>query len=121
MDELKIIAIIVLSVVSFCLLLVVTQKISEKAKNGSHSDNDFPEYETVKMKAKVIDLYCLTKVVGIKNPKSVKEFFVCFENDNGEVFNLAVSEEIYDGFEQGQTGLLSMVENELYGFEPDEN
>lgn len=59
-------------------------------------------------------------MVGIKNPKAIREFFVYFEKDNGEKFELAVSEDVYDGFETGMSGLLTTVDGQLYSFVPDD-
>ena len=72
------------------------------------------------MNAKVIGQNCAVRMVGTKTPKTVREFVVSFESETGEIFNLPVKEEVYDGFEIGQTGLLTMVDKELYSFVPSE-
>ena len=76
-----------------------------------------PEFTTVSIKATVIDQICCVKTVGIKTPKTIKEFSVVFQTENGETLKWNVPEEMYDGFEKGQSGTLSVVDGELYGFE----
>lgn len=99
------------------------QKEEKKAKinaiNLAYSNNELPELETVEVHTVVINQYCSSRVVGIKNLKAIKEFFVCFKNDNGKEFNLTVPEDAYDGFEIGMSGILTMVDGQLYSFIPD--
>ena len=76
-----------------------------------------PEFTTITIKATVIDQTCCVKTVGIKTPKTIKEFTVVFQTENGETLKWNVPEEMYDGFEKGQSGTLSVVDGELYGFE----
>ena len=76
-----------------------------------------PEFTTVSIKATVIDQTCCVKTVGIKTPKTIKEFTVVFQTENEETLKWNVPEEMYDGFEKGQSGTLSVVDGELYGFE----
>lgn len=75
------------------------------------------EFENVQLKATVVDLSCSAEVVGIKKPKAIEQYCVAFESDDGKSFKFDVPKEMYDGFEKGQTGLLTIVDNELYGFE----
>ena len=76
--------------------------------------------EPILKKVTVINQYCDTKVVGIKQPKVVEEFFIAFQESDGNIFNLSVPEECYDGFEIGQKGTLSLIDGKLYGFELEE-
>lgn len=75
------------------------------------------EFENVQVRATVVDLSCSAEVVGIKKPKAVEQYRVVFESDDGKLFKFDVQQEMYDGFEKGQTGLLTIVDNELYSFE----
>ena len=77
-----------------------------------------PVYTTAT--ATVTDMACWVETVGIKQPKTVKRFQVVFETDGGEPVKLDVPEELYDAFEKGQTGTLTLVDGQLYGFEPAE-
>ena len=76
-----------------------------------------PEYTTLTAKATVIEQTCCVKTVGTKTPKTIKVFTVVFQTETGNILKLNVPEEMYDGFEQGQTGRLSLVDGQLYGFE----
>lgn len=79
-----------------------------------------PEYQMLVVRAKVVDQQCCVRMVGIKTPKTIREFTVIFETVEGEMLKLAVPEEMYEGFEIGQSGTLSLVEGKLYGFSLDD-
>ena len=98
------------------------QDIARK-KEVARRDNTSiePEHATVTIKATVVGQACYVKTIGIKTPKTVKEFIVAFQTANGDVLKLNIPEEMYDGFEQGQKGILSIIDGELYGFELEEN
>lgn len=95
------------------------KKAKNDTKNSTYSDDELPEYETVEIHATVVNQSCSAKVVGIRNPKAIKEFFVYFENDNGKKLELSVPEDVYDGFETGMSGILTLVDGQLYSFIPD--
>ena len=111
-------------------VVLTRKKNKEKTQNVQASvmqeeistpQNDLEyEYKTVEMVATVIGQNCAARMIGTKTPKTVREFVVSFQSEKGEVFNLNVKEEVYDGFEIGQKGLLTMVDNELYSFVPTE-
>ena len=107
--------------VIFCAIMGVKQYKRDIAKQKElkkeDSKPDKPEYTTVTMRATVVDQTCCVKMAGIKTPKTVKEFVVVFQLENGDILKLNVPEEMYDGFEQGQTGILSVIDGALYGFE----
>lgn len=75
------------------------------------------EYEYQKIHAKVTDLSCNVLSQGYRPPKTFKEFTVTFEADNGKTLKLHVSEEMYDGFEKGQVGTLTVADGQFYSFE----
>jgi len=78
-----------------------------------------PEFTTVAVKATVADMACAVRTEGWKTPKTVREFMVVFQTEDGQRLEFFVPEEMYDGFEKGQTGTLTLVDGALYGFEPD--
>lgn len=78
------------------------------------------EFSNEELRAIVIDHSCSVQMVGLKMPKATKIFSVSFETENSEILTFQVPEEMYDGFEKGQTGLLTIVDGQLYGFAPDE-
>ena len=94
----------------------------QKAQNEApkHSEDTSTEVQTVDLNVKVIDLKFETHYEGIKLPKLIKTFLVFFEDENGKVFNIEVSEENFDAFEIGQKGLLTLEDGQLYSFQLDE-
>ncbi|MBR2722318.1 MAG: hypothetical protein IKB75_06040 [Clostridia bacterium] len=68
------------------------------------------EPEIVTMHAKVADMCCFTESKGTKMPILIRNFFVLFEDDNGQMHKIAVDEELYTAFEIGQVGELTLVD-----------
>ncbi len=79
------------------------------------------EFATEELRVTVVSQSCRVLTTGIKNPKAVREFTVMMQKEDGTLFNLPVPEEAYEGSEEGQTRLLTLVEGELYSFELDGN
>ena len=100
----------------------ITKKQRKELKNSPPKEInlDEPPTEPTVKKVKVINQFCETKVVGIKQLEAVEEFIITFEEPDGNIFNLPVPKECYDGFETGQKGLLSIIDGKLYGFELEE-
>ena len=88
-------------------------------KSRKFTDNQFDEakFTTVTTRATVVDQTCCVKTIGYKTPKTMQEFAITFQTENGEIIKLNVPEEMYDGFEKNQTGMLTVVDGQLYGFE----
>lgn len=100
---------------------ITKKQRKELKKNPPKEINlDEPPSEPILKKVKVINQYCDTGVAGIKQPKATEEFFITFEEPDGNTFTLSVPHECYDGFEIGQVGELATVNGELYGFEIEE-
>ncbi len=97
----------------------VTPRIPKEKREANESIENIDKFETIELNVKVVDQSCTTRMVGIKHPKSIEEYFISFEKDNGEVLKLSVPKECYDGFEIGQVGLLTLVDGELYSFKLD--
>ena len=121
-----------LAAVAACVLIFVIYTISIRRRD-KRDDWDTPrsnpvlaeepeeqEYAVLKVKATVTDMACGVKMVGLQTPKTVKEFAVAFQSATGQVYQFTVPEEMYEGLEKGQTGILSIVDGELYGFDIDE-
>ena len=110
--------------VIFCFVMAIKQHKRDIAKKKTDINKDTasvePEFITVTVKATVAGQTCCVKSIGIRTPKTIKEFSVVFQTENGEVLKLNVPEEMYDGFEKGQSGILSVVDGELYSFELEE-
>ena len=84
------------------------------------NESNEQKYTINKTRATVIEQICCVKMVGTKMPKTVREFSIVFEMKDGNILKINVPEEMYDGFEEGQTGILTTVDGELYSFEPEE-
>ncbi|MBR5473297.1 MAG: hypothetical protein IKU82_04850 [Clostridia bacterium] len=105
--------------VIFAFIMAIKQGITIQ-KNPKKSEDYTPveqSYSPLTIKATVIDQYCDVETIGIKIPKTVKVFFIVFQTEYDEILKLNVSEEMYGGFQQGQTGILSIIDGKLYGFE----
>lgn len=113
--------------ICICVVIIFAFYIRNVVKQGKKRDGEMKttaenideiktEFETLKFNAKIIDLNCRVEMVGIKQPKAVTFFTVCFETDNNERIKVDVQQEMYDGLEVGQKGELTLVDGELYSF-----
>lgn len=118
--------IIIAVIVIFAVLIVISGVRQNKKYKKDHSggleaeiEKMFiePESVTETVRATVIDMACRAKMVGTKTPKAVREFTVIFETSDGEILKINVPEEMYDGFDKGQTGILTLADGDLYSFE----
>ena len=75
--------------------------------------------EIVESRAEVIDMSCGTDMVGGKTAKSVRWFKIKFEKYDGEIIEIFVDEEMYEGIEVGMRGNLRLVDGHLNSFELD--
>jgi hypothetical protein len=83
-----------------------------------HEEEIYPtSFPTVAERMTVVDCYCYVETVGMKHSKAMKNFVVEFASDDDRRLKLPVSEEMYDGFEIGQCGILTTVEGELFSFD----
>lgn len=71
------------------------------------------EPTTVTLRAKVVDVRCFITREGTKTPKVVRHFVVVFQDDNEQTYEIAVEEDIYDGFEVGQIGELTLTDGNI--------
>ena len=89
-------------------------------RKALNADPVEPDFATLEIRATVLDHTCEVRLAGTKTPKATKIFTVVFRGEDGKVLSFRVPEEMYDGFEKGQTGLLTVVDDQLYGFAPEE-
>lgn len=75
--------------------------------------------EIVESRAEVIDMSCGTDMVGGKTAKSVRWFKIKFEKYDGEIIEVPVDEEMYEGIEVGMRGNLRLVDGHINSFELD--
>lgn len=119
MDKMSIIFLIFIafSILFFIIMMVCGKHEKDKIESTQSIEND-KDFESVEINAEVIDLACTTRMVGVKYQKSIEEYFVIFKRDNGEKLSFSVSKDFYDGFEIGQSGVLTLVDGEVYSFIP---
>lgn len=104
---------------AIALFLVIRHNARNAPAQTSAAEIAEPEYTPQTFRATVIDQACTVKTVGWKTPRTVKEFMVVFQTEEGQRLEFFVPEEMYDGFEKSQTGTLTLMDGELYGFEPE--
>ena len=94
---------------------------NKRTKAKKQTDSEIDEYinsegEVITTHAEVIDLSCGTKVVGSKSLTATEWYVVTFKKDNGEIFELSVDSEMYEGFEVGMSGEVTTVNGQLNSF-----
>ena len=68
--------------------------------------------------AEIVNMVCGTGMVGsYRLPKSQKTFLAIFKKADGEIIELAVSEEIYLSLEVGMSGKVTLLDGRLDSFE----
>lgn len=75
------------------------------------------DFEKTEFRAKIIDQYCTTYSKGIKIPKTVMRFVVCFECENDEKISFDVTEEMYLDLEVGMQGKLTLSGGSFFSFD----
>lgn len=104
---------------AFYIRKVITQNKqsnAEKTAPTAAAENSENEFTTAKYQAEVIDLTCRAELVGIKTPKCVEFYTVAFKVADGCIIWIDVPQEMYEGFEKGQKGELTLVDGKLYCF-----
>lgn len=82
------------------------------------------EPEILTFHAEVIDIACgvyMDDGQSYTQPKAVKEFCVKFRDGDGNIHNVLIPEELYDAFEKGQCGTLTLIDGNLSSFELDQD
>ena len=116
----------VTAAVMLAIIIISVIRDSKKNKTTLKEDEDRRlAYKPccVTVHAEVLDMACVVRSVphqGYKLPRAERGFFVKLRDDEGKIYDLSVEESIYDGFEIGQTGSLTLVDGELNSFCLDE-
>ena len=116
-------SLIIIAAIVFCVMVFVIAGIKYKKDHPDGIDAEIekmfidPESVTETVSATVIDMACSAEMVGTKMPKAVRNFVVIFQTEDGEILKINVPEEMYDGFDKGQTGILTLADGDLYSFE----
>ena len=108
-------------IVALLILVCVFGAKSEKKHKKEHPENDESkisecEFETNDIHVKIVDLSCTVLSEGYRQPRTFNEFSVTFETDEGQTLKFRVNEEMYNGFEKGQEGILKITDSTIYGF-----
>lgn len=94
---------------------------NKKSKEKKKTDLEIDEYinsdgEVISTHVEVVNISCGTKLIGSKQPKSVEWYTVAFKKDNGEIIEVAVDSEMYEGLDMGMKGELTLVNGQLSSF-----
>ena len=82
------------------------------------SDTIFSQ-QTEILHVTVTEQYCRVDAVGTRSFRNVKTFAIHVRDDFGNERKIELPEELYDAFEVGQVGTLTLVDGEVYSFELD--
>ncbi len=96
-----------------CVLLDKSNKQAKERAPLAPTD-EAPQQET--FDAAVVDMQCRVVTTGGRVPKTVKEYEVYLQREDGTVGRYPVSEEFYQGFEIGQRGCVTLIDGAIYGF-----
>ena len=113
-------AVLMAIIIGFLLSFAITSG-HEKSKSDETDEEAEEAYEDdveiVETRAEVIDMACGTKMIGLKNVKTVERYIIIFRDDLGKTLEVPVNKEMYEGFEIGMHGNLKLVDGGLYSFE----
>ena len=110
-------AVVIAIFIGFLLAFAITNGNEKSNSEETDEESVENEGEMVETRAEVIDMFCGTKMIGVKSPKTVEKYVVVFRDDLGKIYEIAVDKEMYDGFEVGMHGNLRLVDGGLYSFE----
>ena len=106
--------------VIFAFFMAVRQYKRDKARQTPPEKTGEETASPAEIQAEVADLLCGIEMSGTRTPKAEKTFYVVMKTEHGEYRRFPVPEEMYDGFEKGQRGILTIADGNLYGFIPEE-
>ena len=101
--------------VIFTVIMAIRQYNQQKG-NDCTAVHSYKETR-IEIKATVKAKNCCVETAGTRLPKTVRSFYVFFETEERKQLKVDVPEEMYGGFENGQTGILTLVNGSVYSFE----
>jgi hypothetical protein len=107
-------------IIAALLSPVIRNRKEGEAKIASRKKGFDIEPTIVTLHVKVVDQRCFVTWIGTKTPKVVKHFVVIFQDDSKQVYEIEVEEDMYDGFEVGQIGELTLIEGKVSSYLLDE-
>ena len=96
-----------------------TKPLGKDERLARDAERLMREPEVFEGHAEVADMLCTVDTVGTKQPRTRKIFLIKFKCDSGDILDIYVSEEDYEGFEVGLAGALTLIDGELSSFIPD--
>ena len=81
--------------------------------------DDFSSPNTEILHVRVTEQHCRLAAVGMRSFRNVKTFLIRVRDDFDNEREIELPEELYDAFEIGQIGTLTLVDGEVYSFELD--
>ena len=114
----KIILLIVILIAALGIItvtLVPTLILKPKKKNADAEDKK-EEKKIEKVRAKVLSRNCTVRAEGLFVKRTVTEFFVTFEDEEGDAFILSIDEESFDKLDKDQTGEIVFVDGAFSDF-----
>ena len=112
--------------IAICVL-IIARDVKKNKENYYISPERIREIEDERLnqeaeieifEAEIIDMVCGTGMIGsYRLPKSQKTFLLIFKKADGEMIDLAVSEEIYLSLEIGMAGKVTLLDGHLDSFE----
>ena len=92
------------------------KKPAPKPRQKPEAEQEYvPKMEQIY--ATVESTRCEVKMEGYKTPKTKRIFTVVFRTRDHKRLSFEVPEEMYHGLDEGQQGMLTYVDQNLYGFE----
>ena len=114
----KIILLIVILIAALGIItvsLVPTLRIRPKKKNAD-AEAEKKVQKIEKVRAKVLSRNCTVRAEGLFGRRTVSEFFVTFEDEEGDSFILSIDEESFDKLDRDQTGEIVFIDGNFSEF-----
>ena len=92
----------------------------QRIEYEKESEQPYFEPQLFEYKATVVEKYCQVENFGIKMPEHRNAFYITFQTYDGRILKYGVLEDDYLQIEENQSGTLAVVNNQFYGFCPDE-
>ena len=116
----------ILLAVLLAVIIPINIHVQKKGKKNAPSGEEHTEYDepdTLTRHVTVLDMACGVSTVGYqsyKQPKAVKTFLIKFADDEQNIYDIPVSEGMYDAFEVEQKGTLTIINGQIDSFVLDE-
>ena len=113
--------VVVLLVILYLFIKACIESHKEHKKLIQELEEPYVEPQIFDYKATVIEKRCGVENHGsVKMPQTHSAYYITFKTYDGRVLKFNVLEEDYFKIEENQTGTLAIVNDNFYGFCPDE-